>query len=98
NRIKLVIDDFGNFGYKALLQDYMKAHPDIVVSERVREFQEHHKALADSLNSGTGAGDVVGIEEAFIVENRSRAQDFLNLLDYAAGRLAGNCLPWKGQE
>jgi cellobiose transport system substrate-binding protein len=97
-RIKLVVDDFGNFGYKTLLQDYMKAHPDILVTERVREFQDHHKALADSLDSGTGAGDVVGIEEAFIVANRSRAQDFLNLLDYGAGQLAGNWLPWKWQE
>ena len=71
--ITLVVRDFGNFGYKKLLREYEAAHPGIKIVEEVREYQEHHAALRDALDAGAAAGDVVAVDEAFIVEFRGRA-------------------------
>jgi len=94
-RITLTVDDFGNFGYKTLLREYEAAHPGIRIVERVGEFDEHHRQLAQRLDAGSGAGDVVAVEEGYVVQFRTRADDFVNLLDLGAGQLKHTWLPWK---
>lgn len=96
--VTLVVRDFGNFGFKKLLQEYENAHPGLRIVEEVREFQEHHRLLREVLDTGKPAGDVVAVEEAFIVEFRSRAKDFQNLLDMGAADLENTWLPWKWQQ
>jgi cellobiose transport system substrate-binding protein len=96
--ITLVVEDFGNFGYKKLLREYEQAHPNIKVVERVGEYNAHHEQLTAHLDAGKGAGDVVGIDEGYIVGFRNRSQDFVNLLDHGAGELADRWLPWKWQD
>jgi cellobiose transport system substrate-binding protein len=97
-KITLVVRDFGNFGYKKLLHEYEAAHPGLRIVEEVGEFQEHHQALRESLDGGKAAGDVVAVEEAFIVEFRNRPDDFHNLLDFGAGDVADDWLPWKWKQ
>jgi cellobiose transport system substrate-binding protein len=94
-RLTLTVDTFGNFGYKALLREYQAAHPELRVVERVLEYNEHHEKLAQRLDAGSGAGDVVGIDEGYAVQFRDRRSDFVNLLDLGAGNLATNWLRWK---
>ncbi|MEV4707467.1 extracellular solute-binding protein [Actinoplanes sp. NPDC049316] len=94
-RITLTVDDFGNFGYKGLLREYEAAHPGIRVVERVSDFTQHHNDLRQRLAAGTGAGDVVAVEEGYVVEFRNRAGEFVNLLDLGAGQLKSTWLPWK---
>jgi cellobiose transport system substrate-binding protein len=96
--ITLVVEDFGNFGYKQLLREYERAHPNIKVVERVGEYNKHHEDLAKHLDAGTGAGDVVAIEEGYVVQFRNRSKDFVNLLDHGAAKLADQWLPWKWQD
>ncbi|MFI5937179.1 extracellular solute-binding protein [Actinoplanes sp. NPDC051494] len=95
DRITLTVDDFGSFGYKQLLDEYEAAHPELRVVERVTEFKQHHQDLAARLDAGTGAGDVVAVEEGYVVEFRNRSADFVNLLDLGAGALESTWLPWK---
>jgi cellobiose transport system substrate-binding protein len=95
DRVTLTVDTFGNFGYKALLREYQADHPELRVVERVLEYNEHHQKLSERLDAGTGAGDVVGIDEGYAVQFRDRQADFANLLDFGAGALEDNWLPWK---
>src|SRR5215831_12137753 len=37
-KIKLTINDFGVFGYKALYAEYQKSHPNIEIVESVNEY------------------------------------------------------------
>ncbi|WP_229715720.1 ABC transporter substrate-binding protein [Mangrovihabitans endophyticus] len=94
-RITLTVDTFGTFGYRSLIREYEKAHPEVHVVERVRAFDEHHSALTEALDTGTGAGDVVAVEENYVVQFRTRADDFVNLLDLGAGKKKDNWLRWK---
>ncbi|MEV4638939.1 ABC transporter substrate-binding protein [Actinoplanes sp. NPDC049548] len=94
-RITLTIDDFGNFGYKSLLSEYEATHPGIRVVERTVDFKDHHTKLAQRLDAGSGAGDVVALEEGYLTQFRNRGGDFVNLLELGAGDLAANWLPWK---
>jgi cellobiose transport system substrate-binding protein len=98
DKITLVVRDFGNFGFKQLLREYENAHPDIRVIEEVKEFQEHHKQLRENLDAGGSAGDIVAVEESFIVEFRGRPDDFHNLLDFGAGSMESDWLPWKWKQ
>lgn len=93
--VKLVIDTFGDFGYKELIADYMKAHPNVTVVERQEEYNQHHQQLAQHLAAGSGAADIVAIDEGFIVQFRSTPDKFVNLLDLGAGDLKDRWLPWK---
>lgn len=96
--VTLVVADFGNFGYKKLLREYEQAHPNIKVTERVGEYNKHHEELAAQLDKGAGAGDIVGIDEGYMVGFRNRSKDFVNLLDHGAATLADQWLPWKWQD
>ncbi|GAA2498194.1 hypothetical protein Ahu01nite_037770 [Winogradskya humida] len=94
-RITLTVDDFGSFGYKQLLREYEAAHPELRVVERTTAFTKHHELLTQRLDAGKGTGDVVAVEEGYVVEFRNRSADFVNLLDLGAGDLKSNWLPWK---
>jgi cellobiose transport system substrate-binding protein len=93
--VKLVIDTFGDFGYKELIADYMKAHPNVTVVERQEEYNQHHQQLAQHLAAGSGAADIVAIDEGFIVQFRSTPDKFVNLLDLGAADIKDRWLPWK---
>jgi cellobiose transport system substrate-binding protein len=93
--VTLTIDTFGDFGYKALIADYVKAHPNVTVKEIQQEYNQHHQQLAQHLAAGSGAADIVAIDEGFIVQFRSTPDKFVNLLDLGAGSLKDRWLPWK---
>ncbi|MBT8227435.1 MAG: carbohydrate ABC transporter substrate-binding protein [Dactylosporangium sp.] len=96
--ITLVVADYGNSGFKALLRDYHQAHPRIRVVEHVGDYHGHHEELAEHLDEGDGAADIVGIDESYLPQFRDRPEAFLNLLDFGAGELKSRWLGWKWQQ
>ena len=93
--VTLTIDTFGDFGYKELIADYVKLHPNVTVKEIQQEYNQHHQQLAQHLAAGSGAADIVAIDEGFIVQFRSTPDQFVNLLDLGAADLKDRWLPWK---
>jgi cellobiose transport system substrate-binding protein len=95
-QITLVVDTFGDFGYKALAEQYEAAHPNIKVELRsVQKLDDYKPKLTQWLAAGSGAGDVVALEEGILNEFKTQPQNFVNLLDQGAGELGANFLPWK---
>ncbi|MFJ4843764.1 MULTISPECIES: ABC transporter substrate-binding protein [unclassified Streptomyces] len=69
--ITLTVADFGQFGYKEadLFAKYHQLHPNITVKEEVTaNEQDYYPKLLQQLNTGSGLGDVTGIEVGRIKE------------------------------
>ncbi|MET8948003.1 extracellular solute-binding protein [Streptomyces sp. NPDC004542] len=69
--ITLTLADFGQFGYKeaGLFAQYHKLHPNITVKEETTaNEQDYYPKLLQQLNTGSGLGDVTGIEVGRIKE------------------------------
>jgi cellobiose transport system substrate-binding protein len=94
--ITLVVDSFGDFGYKALTKQYEADHPGVKVQLRsVQKLDDYKPKLTQWLAAGSGAGDVVALEEGILNEFKTQPQNFVNLLDQGAAELEPNFLPWK---
>jgi cellobiose transport system substrate-binding protein len=101
-KIVLNVDVFGDqgFGYDELYKKYMNDHPDIKIKERGRGvgLNDYTTRLTQYISSGTGAGDVVALEEGTIVQFKAQAGNFVDLKDYGAASLEQNFLPWKWKQ
>jgi cellobiose transport system substrate-binding protein len=97
--ITLVVDLFGEegFGYDALYEQYMADNPHVTIEERGRGLGlgDYNDRLVQQIVAGSGAGDVVALEEGTIVQFYAQTDRFVNLADHGAGDLEGNFLPWK---
>lgn len=89
---------FGEFGYGPLIERYHREHPNVTVKTKVADYGAHHDALTAGLASGSGAPDIAAIEVGFIAAFKARPENFYNLLDFGAGDLQGDYLPWKWQQ
>jgi cellobiose transport system substrate-binding protein len=96
-KVKLVVATFGEFGYKDLYAEYMKAHPEIEIVERVTKAEDHHKNLAAHLATGQGAADIEAIEEGWIGQFKATPDKFNNLNDLGAGDIKSQWPDWKWQ-
>ncbi|MYQ76307.1 MULTISPECIES: extracellular solute-binding protein [unclassified Streptomyces] len=94
-KITLTVATFSDFGYKPLIKEYEKAHPDIVIKERISQFDQHHNQLSTQIASGSGAADVVAIEEGYLPKFRAVKDKFTNLADYGADKRKSEYLDWK---
>jgi cellobiose transport system substrate-binding protein len=96
-KIKLIVDTFGSFGYEQLAKDYMASHSNITVEIRGEgsTLDKYSPKLTQELAAGSGAGDVVAIEEGLMLEYKANPKNFVNLADYGAASLQANFLPWK---
>ena len=65
-QVKLTVATFGEFGYKELYKEYMAAHPNVEITERITKAEDHHKNLAAHLATNTGAADIEAIEEGWV--------------------------------
>lgn len=94
--IELTVDTFGNFGYDALFKQYEAAHSNIKIKHRnVVRLDDYTPRLQQWLAAGSGAGDVVALEEGILVQFKNQADKFTNLLDHGAGSMQANFLDWK---
>ncbi len=95
-KVTLRVSTFGKFGYTDLYKAYMKAHPNVTVVETAEgDLGKYNTKLIQRIAAGTGAGDVVAIEEGQVVNFLQSADKFVNLQDYGSNDLKGNWLPWK---
>ena len=96
--VTLTIDTFGDFGYKQLIADYVKLHPNVTVKEIQQEYNQHHQQLAQHLAAGSGAADIVAIDEGFIVQFRSTRRQVREPAGPRRRRPQGPWLPWKWRQ
>ena len=95
-KVTLTLDTFGEFGYEDLIKQYQTSHPNITVNQRkVVRLEDYRARLDQWLAAGSGAGDVVALEEGQIIAQKAQADKYVNLLDYGAGELKSNFLEWK---
>jgi cellobiose transport system substrate-binding protein len=95
-KLTLRVSTFGKFGYTDLYTQYMKDHPNITVVETAEgDLGKYNTQLIQRIAAGSGAGDVVAIEEGQVVNFLQSADKFVNLQDYGSNDLKANWLPWK---
>jgi cellobiose transport system substrate-binding protein len=95
DNITLTVDVFGDFGYKALYQQYEEAHPGITIKEDTEDYAPHHTALAQHLATNAGADDVEAVEVGFIAQFAGQPQNFVDLRQYGASSLKSRYPSWK---
>jgi cellobiose transport system substrate-binding protein len=97
--VTLTVKTFGQFGYDDLITQYESAHPGIKVKqENIAKLADYTPKLQQWLTAGSGAGDVVALEEGILVKLMGKPDQFVNLLDQGAGDLQGNFLDWKWKQ
>jgi cellobiose transport system substrate-binding protein len=97
-KITLTVDEFGSFGYDDLYKQYEASHPNVKIQKRsVKDLDTYKPRLQQWIATGSGAGDIVALEEGILPTYMQQRTKFVNLLDYGAGSLQGNFLPWKWQ-
>ncbi|MEU3457911.1 extracellular solute-binding protein [Micromonospora sp. NPDC006766] len=100
--ITLVVDIFGDqgFGYEELYKQYEADHQNIKIQERGKGLGvgDYNTRLTQQITAGSGAGDVVALEEGTIVQYYAQTDKFQNLANYGANDLKDNFLPWKWEQ
>jgi cellobiose transport system substrate-binding protein len=95
-KITLTVDTFGKFGYDELYKQYEQAHPNIVIKSRVVEnLDVYWPKLNVYLAAGSGAGDVVAMEEGVTPFYKGQSDSFVDLAEYGANDMKADFLPWK---
>ncbi|MFG3039285.1 extracellular solute-binding protein [Streptomyces sp. NPDC048330] len=97
-KITLTVATFSDFGYKPLIEEYRSTHPNVVIKERISQFDQHHNQLSTQMASGSGAADVVAIEEGYLPKFRTVKDKFVNLAEYGANDRRAEYLDWKWQQ
>ncbi|MFG2044674.1 ABC transporter substrate-binding protein [Dactylosporangium sp. NPDC048998] len=93
---QLVVETFGDFGYRDLYTRFERSHPGLKIVEHVVSFDDHHKNLQAHLLGGSGTGDVEAIEGGYIAQFRVMADKFVDFK--AQGVDPSRWLPWKAQQ
>jgi cellobiose transport system substrate-binding protein len=97
--ITLVLDTFGVMGYDALIEQYEEEHPNITIEERnVTDLANYTPQLQQNIAAGSGAGDVVAIEEGNIAQFLAQPDQFVDLNDHGGAELEDNFLGWKWEQ
>jgi cellobiose transport system substrate-binding protein len=98
-KITLKVQDFGLFGYADLYKQYMAAHPNIKIVESAEgDLGKYTTALTQHIAAGSGAGDVVAIEEGSIVSFLQAPDKFVNFQEHGSNEIKGDWLDWKYNE
>ncbi|WP_017595181.1 extracellular solute-binding protein [Nocardiopsis potens] len=93
--VTLTIDTFGVMGYEALIERFEEEHGIQVEERNVTDVADYTPQLQQNIASGSGAGDVVAIEEANIAQFMLQKEAFVDLAEHGAADLEENFLDWK---
>ena len=96
--VTLKVAFWGDMGLDKLKAEYEAAHPNVKIVLNSGEYNAQHEDLQKKLVAGTGAPDISAIDEGFIVQFRSQADKFVNLMDKGGADYQSKYLPWKWQE
>jgi cellobiose transport system substrate-binding protein len=95
----LRVSVFGNFGYEKLYKQFEKDHPGVKVVETSEgDLGQYNTLLTQKIAAGSGAGDVVAIEEGQVVNFLQSADKFVNFQDHGSNDNQDQWLPWKYQQ
>lgn len=96
--VTLTVDVFGDFGYDQLYKSYEASHPNIKIKQRKVDTLDNYKPqIQQHIATGSGAGDVVALEEGILPLYMQQRTKFVNLFNFGGKALQGNFLPWKWQ-
>lgn len=96
--VALTIDTFGVMGYEALLEQF-EEETGIAVEERnITDLADYTPQLQQNIAAGSGAGDVVAIEEANIAQFLAQDDRFVDLAEYGADEMRDGFLEWKWEQ
>ncbi len=96
DRTVLVLQTFGNFGYEEAIRKFEETHPNLRVDhQRLGELRDYAPQLTQWLSTGSGAGDVVALEEGILLQYVENPDVFHDLFEFGAGELQNLYLPWK---
>lgn len=95
--VSLSVATFGEFGYKELYKEYMAAHPNIKITERVTKAEDHHKNLVAHLATNTGAADIEAIEEGWVGQFTANPAKFVDFMAYGGADVKAQWPDWKWQ-
>jgi cellobiose transport system substrate-binding protein len=93
---QLVVNTFGDFGYRDLYTKYEQSHPGLKIVEHVVSYDDHHKNLQAHLLAGSGTGDVEAVDGGYIALFKAYADQFVDFKTYGADPT--QWLPWKAQQ
>ncbi|MGI5163819.1 extracellular solute-binding protein [Spirillospora sp. CA-253888] len=96
--VELTVDVFGEFGYDQLYKQYEASHPNVKIKQRkVSTLDDYKPRIQQWIATGSGAGDVVALEEGILPLYMQQPGKFVNLFDHGGKELQNNFLPWKWQ-
>jgi cellobiose transport system substrate-binding protein len=91
----LRVNLFGRFGYADLYKQFEQDHPGVKIVETAEgDLGQYNTQLTQRIAAGSGAGDVVAIEEGQVVNFLQNPDNFVNLQD-AADPDQSQWLDWK---
>ncbi|HKE69409.1 MAG TPA: extracellular solute-binding protein [Nocardioidaceae bacterium] len=98
--VTLTVNVFGGdgFGYDNLVKQYEQQHPNITVDYNVVTDDydnEYRPQLIQQLDAGSGAGDVVAIEEQGVGQMMSMDDAWVDLSDYGLDSRESDYPAWK---
>jgi cellobiose transport system substrate-binding protein len=92
----LRVNVFGNFGYEELYDQFEKENPGVKIVETAEgDLGAYNTALTQKIAAGSGAGDVVAIEEGQVVNFLQSPDKFVNFQDHGSNEQTDQWLDWK---
>jgi cellobiose transport system substrate-binding protein len=93
--VTLRVNLFGRFGYADLYEQFEADHPGVEIVETAEgDLGQYNTQLTQRIAGGSGAGDVVAIEEGQVISFLQSPDSFVNLQE-AAEPDPGQWLEWK---
>jgi cellobiose transport system substrate-binding protein len=97
--VTLKVQNFGLFGYQELYKQYQAAHPNVKIVESAEgDLGKYTTALTQHIAAGSGAGDVVAIEEGAIIQFLQAPDKFVNFQEHGSNDIKSQWLDWKYQQ
>jgi cellobiose transport system substrate-binding protein len=94
--VTLRVNVFGRFGYADLYEQFERDHPGVTIVETAEgDLGQYNTQLTQRIAGGSGAGDVVAIEEGQVVNFLQNPDNFVNLQDFGAADERDQWLDWK---
>jgi cellobiose transport system substrate-binding protein len=97
--VTLRVSNFGNFGYAERYKEFEKDHPGVTIVESAEgDLGQYNTQLTQKIAAGSGAGDVVAIEEGQVVNFLQSADKFVNFQDHGSNDKKDQWLGWKYEQ
>jgi cellobiose transport system substrate-binding protein len=94
--VTLRVNVFGNFGYEDLYKQFEQENPGVKIVETAEgDLGVYNTQLTQKIAAGSGAGDVVAIEEGQVVNFLQTPDSFVNFQDHGSNDKQDQWLDWK---